>query len=528
MTEKRSLSKHIIRNIFITTTVIVTVIAIVLWFLLCGGYKQNRDADIQNLLQKRVNDLELLLERNISSTDYIIKNNKIVEGLNKEFTDGYELLQFVNEFKLFLDAFNSSIPSDTEQIIVYTSNPTLVESYYMRKMESMSEDDKELVALIDDNNVFRWKEKVQKDALERSYVSLFRKIPLQYECVIEIKIYTDDILNGDSASERCRIFPDKDWQKLNSNAVSMPLFNTFVITLEDFTEHYLGMYVFYLLIVLLGAAVFLVSVLYLISRATMRITKDIIDFVEQIDNDNVILKKSFSEWRELDIIEKKIYLMNQKINDMNREKYESQLVAKNLEMENLNAKINPHLLYNSLSAIKLLAFKTNNYEIEQTTELLIDYYRLMLNRGQNMISIGEEIEYLGKYIQINEISKRADYEFDVDITSDAYDVKIPHMLLQPIVENAIYHGLNGNAGGYIGFKIYFNGDDMIIEITDDGKGIETEKLSKMNDGTELGYGLTNVISRLSFYYPNRYELKFTSDFGNGTCVVLRLSDVRHS
>ncbi len=524
MSKERSLAENIIRNITITTTIVLMVVVIVLWLITCSIHKSSEETAVNSLLEQKINDMDLLLESSINKTDYIVKNLNIIDGLNTDFTDGYELLSFINDFKLFMDSVGTGTTTDREQILLYTENPSLIDGQYLRKMDSMPKEDRQLTETIDDNHVFCWNKNVKTDSIGNKYLSLYRKIPLKYNCFVEIKLYFEDILGTDLKENEYQILLNENWDGKDKKFVGKPLYEIFVLALDNQTQQLWEYYSMYLFLYLFGGSFFLLITHYLVAKAVKHTTTDIIEFIETFDKEeNPLLIEPKSKWKELRLIEKRIISLNKKIYNMSKEQYRNRLLVKNMEIELMNMKINPHLLYNSLSAIKLLAFKSKNFEIEEITNLLIDYYRLMLNKGDNMISIGDELDYLEKYVLINEVSKKVKYDFDVNISAEAYDVEIPHMLLQPIVENAIYHGLNGNDNSYIGFDVSLKDDDLIIEISDNGNGITPEKLYEINHKKELGYGLTNVVSRLDWFYHDRYELKFYSEFGKGTKVQLKLS-----
>ena len=134
-------------------------------------------------------------------------------------------------------------------------------------------------------------------------------------------------------------------------------------------------------------------------------------------------------------------------------------------------------------------------------------------------------KYLEKYIKIHEISKKIKYDVEIDISSDAYELMIPHLILQPIVENAVFHGLGQNTQNpEISFFVSYKENTLVIEINDNGIGIEPEKLSLMNNKEALGYGLSNVVFRLDFYYGENYSLEFFSKDMKGTSVVMTIKN----
>ncbi len=521
MSKEKSLVKHILMNVFCVTIVVVTIVLVITWLIMCRNYKEKIQTEMHATILQKVEDIRFDLKNQIYKTDHITGNPEITDKLDVIYEDGYELMKFISELNTFMDALEQ-VENDLEQILIYTTNTSLVESRYLRNIERMPKYKERLNYFKKTKQYLYWDNNIYTDNFKRQYVVLLRNLPLENECIIEIRLYFEEELPDSDIIDKCSFLTGQEL-KGQKNIVSENVFEDFYLMAQIPMGKLYSYYINCLLRLLFGAIVFLIIALILASVSIKHAMKDIMFLVEQIDGKECLLggESSVSKWLELRKIQNKIFSLNKQIYEMNIDKYEDQLLKKKLEIENLNLKINPHLLYNSLSVIKMGAFKKCDYETERIVELLVDYYRLMLNKGEEKIMLGQELEYLEKYIKINEISKKSYYEVEVDIPNNAYNVLIPHLILQPIVENAIFHGFNGiSENCAITFVARYSDRRLNIIIKDNGVGIDAERLNKMNEGMELGYGLKNVYFRLSYYYENNFELKFDSELGKGTQVSL--------
>ncbi|MBQ8813148.1 MAG: histidine kinase [Lachnospiraceae bacterium] len=206
------------------------------------------------------------------------------------------------------------------------------------------------------------------------------------------------------------------------------------------------------------------------------------------------------------------------------EQYETE--KNRLELELLQMRLNPHFLYNTLTSI---CYQVKERDLRQRIESLIRYYRIVLSKGHLVIRIEEEIAMIREYLSLEIFAyqmQNVSYYFDVDERVKEYTI-IKH-LLQPIVENALEHGVRANeAGGIIRIKACLEGEDIVFEISDNGIGMTKEQIKHIlteptRDGQNGGYGLYNVQQRIETYYGSEYGLDFKSSPGDGTCVTLRI------
>lgn len=211
------------------------------------------------------------------------------------------------------------------------------------------------------------------------------------------------------------------------------------------------------------------------------------------------------------------------MDEMNRlisEVYEAKIKLQNTEMKALQAQINPHFLYNSLSIINWKALEAGEDEISKVTLALSTYYRTSLNRGETMTTVENEINNIRAYLKIQLIMH--DYSFQVieDINPEVGRYVTPKLILQPLVENAIDHGLDMSEkeGKKLWIIIQDNDEKILFEVKDNGVGMEQEKAEEILTYKSSGYGLRNVCDRIKVLYGEQGNTSVLSSPGSGTSI----------
>ena len=204
--------------------------------------------------------------------------------------------------------------------------------------------------------------------------------------------------------------------------------------------------------------------------------------------------------------------------------YESKIIQKDYEMKALQAQINPHFLYNTLSLINWMAIEANQKEISKITLNLSTFYRTALNKGKNILTIKDELKNTKSYLDIQLMMH--DYEFDtvMDIDDSILEYKILNLILQPLVENAIDHGIDLKTNGrgkitIIGKKEY---NKVLLIVEDNGVGMEQDKIDTILTNKSKGYGVRNVNERIKLYYGEEYSLFVESQIGKGTKITVKI------
>ncbi|HZG86578.1 sensor histidine kinase [Paenibacillus sp.] len=199
----------------------------------------------------------------------------------------------------------------------------------------------------------------------------------------------------------------------------------------------------------------------------------------------------------------------------------SELKEREAELRALQAQIKPHFLYNTLDSIYWMATLQNNHQVAQMAVSLSESFKLSLNKGKETIPVYKELKHIEHYMTIQNIRYNNRFEYACDVDSAVMGMDILKLLLQPLVENAIYHGLEPKVGnGRIALTGKQDGEMLVFTVEDDGVGMEDTNV------TERGYGLSNVRERLSLYYGDSSSLTVESAAGRGTKVTLRFDPRR--
>lgn len=228
--------------------------------------------------------------------------------------------------------------------------------------------------------------------------------------------------------------------------------------------------------------------------------------------------------RSFDIMKQKLKDLFDEINESNRQKHEA-------EIEALHSQINSHFLYNTLSSIRWLSCKYKVDEIKEIVDMLSTFYRIALGKNSEMISIRDELEHLKAYVFLQKIryGDLIDVEYDIDDGILSYSTV--KLVLQPFVENAIFHGRSEeeNKVNIVVKGYFFNNKDIVFEITDNGIGIRQEVLQSINKGEYKrkggGYGVINVYKRIKLYFGDEYGVKLFSTYGEGTKAVITIPGI---
>jgi two-component system, LytTR family, sensor kinase len=195
------------------------------------------------------------------------------------------------------------------------------------------------------------------------------------------------------------------------------------------------------------------------------------------------------------------------------------------ELRALRAQISPHFIYNALAAV---AGEIHDRP-EEARELLIDFAqftRYLFRDGRSYVTLGEEIEHVARYLRLEQ-ARFPDLDVTVDVPDDARGAVVPAMSIQPLVENAVRHGVERRAGsGQVEIVARVIGGDVELRVRDDGAGIEPERVPAVLAGAGGGIGVANVDARLRASFGERYALRIDSRVGAGTTAIMTVPNLQ--
>ena len=287
---------------------------------------------------------------------------------------------------------------------------------------------------------------------------------------------------------------------------------------------------FYSMAIICVTLVFVFSIL--ISNDVIkpiRLLQNMMKQVEKGDTEARIKIKSRNELGQLFLsfnrLLEKLNLLLQSIKKIEAKKQEAELMA-------LKSQINPHFLYNTLDSIRMIAILDDNHEIARATEALANMFRYNI-KGQDIVDIKEEINQAMNYIDIQKIRYEEKFQVIFNIDESLTHYKVIKLLIQPIIENAITHGIENKKGsGTLWFSVQRQEQEIVFTVKDDGVGMDPSKIAELYKSMvdkdiiyNKNLGLRNVNERLKLYFGEGYGLVIESKLGEGTCVSLKIPTI---
>ncbi|RKP57149.1 sensor histidine kinase [Cohnella endophytica] len=280
-----------------------------------------------------------------------------------------------------------------------------------------------------------------------------------------------------------------------------------------------------MIVVALSTFLFAALLAYLIWRQVYKPLRKVnVEIVRMAENRTTPV--SFTSVAEFDLVLNNFQEMKTQVNELidavaNNEKQKSQF-----EIEKLLSQINPHFLHNTLNTVQWLARLNGQKEIDKLVTLLVKVLHYNLGKQSLIVTVGEELEAIQHYMELQRIRYDYEFEFHVDADEDALSVAVPRFLLQPIVENAIYHG-GSERNGKVDVSVRSLGADRVmLSVEDNGIGMEPEAIGKLlneDEGSKrrgLGIGLSYVNRMLKHYYGDLVQFDIQSEPGVGTKILI--------
>ena len=264
-----------------------------------------------------------------------------------------------------------------------------------------------------------------------------------------------------------------------------------------------------------------------ITRRINRPLKNILSSMEQVKEGRLERVEVIETNAEMDELQKHYNQMLDETEQLMTQKVEEQRMRRKYELSLLQAQIKPHFLYNTFDSVCALAMMGETKAVYTMMQALGQYYRKSLHKGQQIIPVKEEIEIVENYLIIQSFRYDDVFEVEYDIDDSVKDCKTVKLILQPLVENAIYHGFRENdLQGTITIRAKDDGDYIKFQVEDDGIGMEKEKLDRIlyctEDSPEKRFGLFGTIQRIQLYYQQENLVQIDSEVGRGTVITVRI------
>lgn len=214
----------------------------------------------------------------------------------------------------------------------------------------------------------------------------------------------------------------------------------------------------------------------------------------------------------------------QMLNSLIDDVYRSSVLQRESELALLRAQIKPHFLYNTLSLISWKAIREDAPDISEIANNMAEYYRTMLNDGGEAIQLRDEMRNIRAYLSIQLVAHQESFSVEYDVPEELEDFSMINMVLQPLVENAVRHGVDmrPDGGGIICVSARREKDDLLLTVEDNGPGMDEKTQAGILKKEAGGYGVRNVHERIQLYSGEGYGLSYESSRGKGTRVMVRL------
>ena len=213
--------------------------------------------------------------------------------------------------------------------------------------------------------------------------------------------------------------------------------------------------------------------------------------------------------------------------------HEQELKRKS-DLKALQAQVNPHFLYNTLDSIIWMGEMEKSAEVVKMTSALSRLFRISISKGRELIPLRDELEHVRSYLTIQEMRYKNKFRYLIDIPEDLLEIRVLKITLQPLVENALYHGIRSvNYTGLIEISGYRDNSTVILKVKDNGEGMDVEQLSALIAGIEPsteppenrtlpGTGVRNVHERIRLYFGSEFGISFDSSQDKGTEITIRI------
>ena len=258
-------------------------------------------------------------------------------------------------------------------------------------------------------------------------------------------------------------------------------------------------------------------------------------FMQEVQEGSMDMQMESDDRDEIGMLYRGFGSRMKRIRTLINEVYLSKITQKEAELKALQAQINPHFLYNTLSLINWKALAAGEEDISRMTLALSTFYRTALNRGRNVLQVETELSNTRAYLEIQSMLHDGDFDYEIEAQTEILQCESLNLILQPLVENAIHHGIEEKTDGRGKITVRGWKEDNCVwfMVEDNGVGMEQEVADKILTMESKGYGVRNVDERIRLCYGEKYAMKVESVVGKGTKMTIhfparRLTNIQKS
>ncbi len=283
-----------------------------------------------------------------------------------------------------------------------------------------------------------------------------------------------------------------------------------------------------IIIFTLIVSIIAVTISFGVSSSVAKPIKKLMKLMKMVENGDLTVKMNSEYNDEIGQLIRSFGQMIIKLNELMNKIYSDQQVLRKAQLEVLQSQINPHFLYNTLDSVIWMSRDNRNKEVIEMVMALTKLLRISLSKGQEIISIEDELIHVKSYLTIQGMRYKDKLNYEINVPEEAYRYKILKLTLQPIIENAIYHGIkNSLESGIIKVNCEFESEKIIFIVEDTGVGMPPERVEELNGmltsiGNGTGFGIRNVNERIKIHFGSEFGIKVQSTLGLGTKIFITI------
>lgn len=340
---------------------------------------------------------------------------------------------------------------------------------------------------------------------------------LKYENVEPVLEYAYRSYLDESTGEK-RFITVRTLEQTGWKIVGVAYYDEIVTTKRDL-NNFLSWFLAVVILCVIIVSVFLSA---RIARPIRKLERTL----QQVGEGDLNTRIDVSGAYEVEQLSKRFNLMLQRIRQLMDQIIYEQETKRKGELEVLQSQINPHFLYNTLNSVIRLAERGKTEEVVTMIQSLSKFFRISLSKGNNMITVQEELDHIRHYLVIQSFRFKNKFRYEIIAQDEVLQCQTIKLILQPIVENALYHGIEMMPDeGFISIQAELKDNLVIIRISDNGLGMSKETMKVILTGgsksmSGSGVGVRNVNERIELYYGREYGLSFESEIEEGTTVIL--------
>ncbi|WP_194165703.1 sensor histidine kinase [Oceanobacillus sp. CFH 90083] len=513
--------------------------------------------NLSNALNQSMLNMDYKINNYLNIIDQIVWNDEIKNGLAVEYSNNYEMYKFYNDILSPLLATPPTLQTDIHSITIYTDNEMnpydqllrpltdinqhnwfdhVMTSSQTRLEVSPSNETVQLISrLFDENRTFNnvIKMEINYQQFFDSLSSLFEEdygviiLDSERQPVFIYENFSDSNLMGQfSTAERIDTLYngslEDDFVLQQADLVSCE-WTAYLYRPNDLiSAATFPMRMTVVLVIALSMLIMLLSI-YLLAKVVVRPLEKLSKNMERVEKGDLTVSVFNSGTDEIGSLIKQFGNMVHKLKNMINQVYKSKIAQQEYEMKALQAQINPHFFYNSLSLINSKAIMAEQEEISQMAQHLSTFYRTTLNKGRSIVEVEKELENVISYINIQQLMHSNSFDVHYELDKSTYHYTMLNLLLQPLVENAINHGIDHKEGsdrGLLIIRLKRRENTLEFSVEDNGIGMNSAALKSILTTETEGYGVRNVHNRVQLYYGSSYGLMYESEIGHYTKVTL--------